>query len=44
VPDVSELSLLPVFVGFLFGLLFDPEDGSDKFLQNVELSLNYMAL
>jgi hypothetical protein len=25
-------------------LLFDPEDGSDMFLQNIRLSLNYMAL
>jgi hypothetical protein len=29
---------------FLFGLLFGPEDGADMFLQNVNLSPDYMAL
>jgi hypothetical protein len=31
--------------GFLLGLFFDPEDGSDMFLRNVgRLSTDYMAL
>jgi hypothetical protein len=30
--------------GFLLGLLFDPEVGSDMFLRNVELPPNYIAL
>jgi hypothetical protein len=30
--------------GFMLGLLFDPEDGNDMFLQNVVLSLTYIAL
>jgi hypothetical protein len=30
--------------GFLLGLLFDPEDEKDIFLQNIELSLTYTAL
>jgi hypothetical protein len=31
--------------GFLFGLFFDPEDGSDMFFQNFGwLSTEYMAL
>jgi hypothetical protein len=31
----------PNFVGFLFGLFFDLEDGGDIFARNVGLSLNY---
>jgi hypothetical protein len=38
------LSFPPVFVGFLLGLLFDPEEGDDIFLRNVSLSLKYTAL
>jgi hypothetical protein len=34
----AELNLLPASAGFLFGLLFDPEDGADMLLQNVRLS------
>jgi hypothetical protein len=30
--------------GFFLGSLFNPEDGSDIFLQNVVPSPNYMAL
>jgi hypothetical protein len=31
--------------GFLLGLLFDPEDGSDMFLRNVDrISPDYMTL
>jgi hypothetical protein len=32
------------FVGFLFGLLFDPEDGDEMFLRNVGMSSDYMVL
>jgi hypothetical protein len=37
----TTLLLLP---GFLLGLLSDPEDGGDMFLQNARLSPNYTAL
>jgi hypothetical protein len=30
-------------LGFLLGLLFDPEVGNNMFLQNVALSLTYIA-
>jgi hypothetical protein len=30
--------------GYLFSLLFHPEDGGDKFLHNVGPSLNYVGL
>jgi hypothetical protein len=30
--------------GFLLGLLFDSEDGSNVFLQNVRLSLSYVVV
>jgi hypothetical protein len=30
-------------LGFLVGLLFEPQDGSDMFLQNIGLSPNYSA-
>jgi hypothetical protein len=30
--------------GFLLGFVFDPSDGCDVFLRNVERSPNYMAL
>jgi hypothetical protein len=36
--------LLPAFVGFLLGLLFDPEDEGDMFLRNIGLSPYYTAL
>jgi hypothetical protein len=39
----AELCLLPASAGLLLGLLFNPEDGSDAFLQNVGLSQNLMA-
>jgi hypothetical protein len=38
----QEVDLL--LAGFLLGLLFEPEDGSGMFLQNVGLFLNYTAL
>jgi hypothetical protein len=31
-------------IGFLLGLLFDPEDGGDMFARNVRLPRKYMAL
>jgi hypothetical protein len=40
----GNLSLPPATVGFLFGLLFDPEDGDDMFLRNFPISPNYTAL
>jgi hypothetical protein len=36
--------LPPAFACFLLGLLFDYDDGDDRFLQNVWLSPTYMAL
>jgi hypothetical protein len=41
---VEELSLPPASSGFLLSLLFDPEDGGNRFLQNVRLSPNDTAL
>jgi hypothetical protein len=38
------VNLSPDSVDFLFGLLFDPEDGDDIFLRNVGLFLNDTAL
>jgi hypothetical protein len=35
---VWQLRLSSASAGFLFGLLFDPEDGCDRFLRNVGLS------
>jgi hypothetical protein len=35
--------MLPAVAGFFLGLLFSPEDGSNMFLQNVKLSLNYIT-
>jgi hypothetical protein len=40
----GKLILLPVSAYFLHGLLFDPEDGSNMFLQNIVFSLNYKVL
>jgi hypothetical protein len=34
----------PAFAGFVYGLFFDPGDGGDIFLRNVDLSPNYTAL
>jgi hypothetical protein len=31
-------------VGMLLGLLFNPEDGGNMFLQHINLSMNYMVL
>jgi hypothetical protein len=39
----SCLCLPPASIGFFFGLLLDPEDGSDMFLQNVYLSSKYLG-
>jgi hypothetical protein len=36
------LSLFPASAGFLFGLLFDREDGSEILLRNAGLSPNYV--
>jgi hypothetical protein len=41
---LSKLSLLPASAGFLFEVLFNPDDGGDPFLKNVRLSPNYVAL
>jgi hypothetical protein len=38
------ISLLSTCVDFFPVLLIDPEDGSDMFLQNIGLPLNYLAL
>jgi hypothetical protein len=35
------VDLFTIFSGFLIDLLFDPEDRSDIFLQNVVISPNY---
>jgi hypothetical protein len=40
----STLSFPRVSAGFLFRLLFDPEDGDDIFLRNIGFSPNYTAL
>lgn len=40
----AELSFLPTSSGFFFGLLFDPEGGSDMFLRNFRPTSNFMAL
>jgi hypothetical protein len=37
----SSFSLLPACAGFMLGLLFDPEDEDDMFLQSILPSLNY---
>jgi hypothetical protein len=36
--------LSPVSAGFLLGLLFDPEEGGDMFLRNIEISPTYTAV
>jgi hypothetical protein len=41
--DFSDIQS-PAFAGFQLGLLFYFEDGSDKFLRNVELCPNYTVL
>jgi hypothetical protein len=41
----SDYFAICFHAGFLFALLFDPEDGGDMFLRNVvELSTEYTAL
>jgi hypothetical protein len=40
----ATLSLLPASADFLLGLLFDPKDGCDMFLQSIGLPLNYIVL
>jgi hypothetical protein len=37
------LSFPPAFIAFLLGLLFDPEGGGDRLLQNIGLFPNYMV-
>jgi hypothetical protein len=38
-----QLSLPPVSLDFLLGLLFHPEDGGDMFLRYIRLPPNYKA-
>lgn len=42
-PPLSGLKqqAMSVYIDFLFGLLFDPDDGSGTFLRNIRLSPNY---
>jgi hypothetical protein len=40
----DELSLSLVPVGFLFGLLFEPEDGGDAFFRNIELQCRSIVI
>jgi hypothetical protein len=40
----SEVQLVAASAGFLLNLLFNSEDGSDTFLQNMTFSPNYTAL
>jgi hypothetical protein len=35
-----NFSFSPLSFGFLFGLIFETEDGGDKFLRNIWLSTN----
>jgi hypothetical protein len=44
VSQARNSSLLTASAGFLLGILSNPEDGGDMSLQNIGLSLNYMAL
>lgn len=44
IPMAATLSLLPASADFLLGLLFDPKDGCDMFLQSIGLPLNYIVL
>jgi hypothetical protein len=42
---MKQVANLMLRAGFLLGLVFDPEDGSDIFLRNIgSLSTAYMAL
>jgi hypothetical protein len=36
----GSLGLPPASAGFMLGLFFNPEDGDDIFLRNIELSPN----
>jgi hypothetical protein len=36
-----QLSLPPVSASFIFGLLFDPEDGGDMLLRYLQTTLHY---
>jgi hypothetical protein len=41
---ITFTGLSPASAGFLLDILFELEDGRDKVLRNVGLSLNYMAV
>jgi hypothetical protein len=42
--EKKKMSTLAASAGFLFGLLFNPEDVGDMFLQHIALPRNYAAL
>jgi hypothetical protein len=45
VPEEHNLlDKLPASPGFMLGLFFNPVDGGDIFLQNIQLSPKYVAL
>jgi hypothetical protein len=41
---ITFTGLSPAPEGFFLDVLFESENGSDKFFRNVGLSLNYMAV
>jgi hypothetical protein len=43
-PNKKSVHFPPASAGFLLGLLFDPENGDDKFPWNFRLSPNYIRL